>query len=247
MRKHVLITAMVFCLALAGCEGHRNGPVVARESGNTETTNERLHTAAKQAIADGNADEALIFYEELYRKDSRDPETALNYAYVLRKTGNAQRAVLVLAPFVNAEHKKQDDKKAEPVDPLLLLEHASSTLEMGRFEQADSLLQDMLEAPNTVDLDPQILNLIGVSMDARGMHTVAEEYYREALDAWQGQPITVMNNLALNLTHQGYFDEALNLLRKAYVMAPDREIIAANIDLVTDLHDSIQAKPKSLE
>ncbi|MGM0421560.1 MAG: tetratricopeptide repeat protein [Pseudomonadota bacterium] len=243
MRKPILMTAMVFCLALAGCEAHIDGQPTARQSENTETTNERLETAAKQAITDGNTDEALISYEKLYRQDSRDPQTALNYAYVLRKTGNAERAVLVLAPFVDAK----DKKSADPVDPLILLEHASSTLEMGRFKEAEGLLQDMLDSPDTVELDPQILNLIGVSMDAQGMHTVAEEYYREALEAWQGQPITVMNNLALNLTHQGYFDEALTLLRKAYVMAPERDIIAANIDLVTDLHKNIQSKPKSLE
>ena len=80
-----------------------------------------------------------------------------------------------------------------------------------------------------------------MTLDARGRHDEAEPYYEQAMDLWQGEPVSVMNNLALNLAHQGYFDESLNLLRQALVIEPDSEKIAANIDFVRGLQASVNA------
>lgn len=254
MRRTFMMTACLVSLALAGCEGHglKNQDPGTKNSltAESETTNDRLDSAAKQAIADGNADEALVFYEKLYRQDSRNPETALHYAQVLRKTDNPQRAIFVLAPFVKTEDGKKTSAQKKNADlyAKLRLEHSAATLEVGRFEQAETQLQEMLNSPQSFGLQPQIHNLIGVSLDARGMHDNAEKHYRTAIEDWEGQPITAMNNLALNLAHQGYFDEAMTLLRKAYVMAPERDVIATNIDLISGLKASLPSQqPTSLQ
>ena len=60
------------------------------------------------------------------------------------------------------------------------------------------------------------------------------------MDLWIGAPVNVMNNLALNLAHQGYFDDSLNLLRQALVMEPDNDKVAANIDFVRGLQQAVQ-------
>lgn len=269
MKKLALTTlTLVSCIALSACnvttdDSMSNARTSSyNEGGNTttssifsnpfsdKTTNARIETAAKQAVADGNPEEALIFYERLYLKDAK-LDNALNYAQVLRKTGNPSRATMVLAPFIediglaDTSSKKKKGKKGE-YDPMLVLEYASATLETGKFERAESLLQTLLKEQKAAPLYPQIRNLIGVSMDARGQHKAAEPYYRDAMDTWEGRPITVMNNLALNLAHQGYFDEALSLLRQARVMSPQHTMIAENIKIVSSLQSAVLPKPKSL-
>lgn len=269
MRTSTAILALVCGLAVSACQvtsdnkeslrtagsgahassvlGHSTS--IGTITGYDKTTNQRISTAAKQAVADGNANEALVFYERLYLKDSSNLEHGLNYAQVLRKTANPQRAVMVLAPFIEkmeTETKKSKKKAKKNHDPLMVLEYASAILETGKFERAETYFAQLLTDPEATHIYPQVRNLIGVSLDARGYHKKAEAYYRDAMSTWEGQPISVMNNLALNLAHQGYFDEALNLLRQARVIAPGRQMIATNIDLITSLQSAVVAKPKSL-
>ena len=218
----------------------------ASMTGFSQTTNERLDSAAKQAVRDGNVAEAVHHYEELYRNDSSNPETALNYGQVLRQAGYPQRSLMVLSPFV----KIDEDKKGILItaeNPDILLEYASSTLAVGQYDRAEMLLQELLRTPEGLELAPQAHNLIGVSLDARGMHEEAEPYYRESIAIWSGDAANPMNNLGLNLAHQGYFDEALDVLRQALVLEPQNDKIAANIDLVSDLQGSqTKIKPTAL-
>lgn len=256
MKKISVILATVSCLAISACNvttdttqvAHGNKSSFFKNPFSDKTTNERIESAAKQAVEDGNPQEALVFYERLYTKDA-NAENALNYAQVLRKTGNPGRASIVLAPFmekipmVGGESKKKRDTSH---DPMMVLEYASATLENGNFERAEKLLKALLSSSEAASIYPQVRNLVGVSLDARGQHKQAEQYYRDAMETWEGRPITVMNNLALNLAHQGYFDEALNLLRQARVMSPEQEMIAANIKIVNSLQSAVLPKPKAL-
>jgi len=259
MNKAFLTLTMASCLALGSCSGTISDRVGSSPSHtktvanflspNAKTTNDRLETVAKQALRDGSPEEALKFYEDAYKNASNDPDNALNYAQVLRKTGNPDRAVMVLAPHAKEmenslkAHQKNSRKKLK-YDPMLMLEYASSNIESGHFERAEGTLQNILLVKDTEYLHPQVLNLIGVSMDARAMHQAAEPYYRDAMDIWQGEATTVMNNLALNLAHQGYFDESLTLLRQAHIMAPDKSRLSANIDLVTELQGALIPKAR---
>ncbi len=274
MKKYLSISLFASALALVACgatgtdSSDLNNSRMAGNSVNeapssskrlfkgNAKTEDRIRSIAKQAVKDGNTEEALLFYEGLYKRDSNNVDNALSYAQVLRKTGHPQRSVMVLSRFVDrtnyaefatADDKKRKSKKLKQYDRMLILEYASALLEMGQFERSERFLQPMLEDKKASDLHPQVHNLIGVSMDARAMHGKAEMHYRAAMDGWEGTPINVMNNLALNLAHQGYFDESLDLLRRARVMAPDQESVAANIDIVTDLQKAIVAKPTKLQ
>jgi Tfp pilus assembly protein PilF len=66
--------------------------------------------------------------------------------------------------------------------------------------------------------------------------------FRQALDGWKGDPTSVMNNLGLCVASEGKFDEALDQLRRALVIAPQKEEIARNIVLVEGLRDKVVPK-----
>ena len=238
-----LLVSAIALFGLTACEP----AVISQElqqtkeayTGYSDSTAERLDSAAKQAVRDGDPNEAVQHYEKLYKLDSGNPDTVLNYAAVLRQTGNPERASVVLAPYVDVE----DTKKGPIVtaeSPDILLEYASAKLAMGEYEKAEILLQGLLMDPRAPELAPQAHNLIAVSLDSRGRYRDAEAYYEQAMDLWIGAPVNVMNNLALNLSHQGYFDDSLNLLRQALVMVPDNGKVAANIDFVRGLQQAVQ-------
>ena len=75
-------------------------------------------------------------------------------------------------------------------------------------------------------------------MDAQGKHPEAERAFRKALDYWQGDPTTVMNNLALNLASQEFLDEAIEILNKAKAISPDRIEVERNLRIVMALQQS---------
>jgi len=70
------------------------------------------------------------------------------------------------------------------------------------------------------------------------MHEEAERAFRKALDLWEGDPTSIMNNLALNLASQGHLDEAAEILQKARDVSPNRTEIERNLRIVTALQQS---------
>lgn len=242
-------TCLIAAVSLGACEPgvvkHEMEYSKASMSGFTQTTNERLDSAAKQAVRSGNITEAYHHYEKLYQNDSRNPEVALSFAQVLRQMNKAERAIIVLSPYVKIEEKK-DGTFVTAENPDILLEYAASSLAVGRYDRAEMLLQELLRTPEGLELAPQAHNLIGISLDARGMHEGAEPYYRQAMELWIGDAVNPMNNLGLNLAHQGYFDEGLTVLRQALVLEPDNQKVAANIDLVADIKASVAGNKKPI-
>lgn len=195
--------------------------------------NERLHSAGDQMLQDGNYTEARAFFEKLYANKKSNPHIAIKYAESLRKTDQPHRALAVLAPFVERKNTIPD----------VLVEYAASCIETGNLPRAEELLNRVVENSRAKTLHPQAYNLLGITVDAKGNHTEAEHMYRLALEDWDGDPSSVMNNLALSLTNQGKLDEALSILRQALVIAPDKQEIARNIQIISDLRDSITPKP----
>lgn len=223
-------------LTLSGCETQPSvGTAIDSMSGQKTLAQKRLTTAAAEAIASGRTDEAATHYEKLYLKDSRNPEIALNYAQILRKTGKSQRAIMVLAPFVESKSKK--------IDPIMALEYAAASVELGNYDQALTVADKVLGDEKAAGLHPNMMNIRGIVFDAKGQHKDAEAAYRTALEGWEGDATSVMNNLALCLVSQGLFDEALTTLRQALVTAPNRQEISRNIEIISDLRKSVLPTP----
>lgn len=232
---------------LSACAAHNDvavGDPVNDLQGQRAATERRLATAATDAMTAGKTGEALVSYEKLYQRDSRNPDVAVNYAQLLRRSGKAGQAVKVLKPY--AEGSRKASSRA-PL-PMLKNEYAAALIETGKFAPAEKMLQSVLSNPADSEFHPDASHLNGVALDAQGKHTEAEKYFRQALDGWRGDATSVMNNLALNLASQGKFDEALTILRKAQIMAPAKTEIARNIQIVSELRDAVVPKaPVSLK
>lgn len=248
LRRPSLLAALsLSALVLAGCgQDHYDNPslAMARDNvqGRKQAVESRLTTAAAEAIAAGRTADALTHYEKLYRSDKKDPINALNFAQLLRRSARGDEAIEVLHPFIKAS-----DKKSQKISPLLLNEYAAALVEKGQLSQAQKIIDRVLADEEYANSHADAMNLLGVALDAQGRHKEAETMFRMALQGWNGNPTTVMNNLALCLANQAMFDEALTTLRQALVMAPDKQEIARNIQLVSELRDSVVQKPVSLK
>ncbi len=235
------VTLSMAALLLSACAAQNDlnvGDPINDLQGQRAATERRLATAAADAMAQGKTNEAFVSYEKLYQRDSRNPDVAVNYAQLLRRTGKADQAVKVLGPY--AEGKGKTSSRT-PL-PMLKNEYAAALIETGKFDAAEKTLRSVLTAQADAEFHPDASHLLGVALDAQGKHAEAEKHFRQALDGWRGDATSVMNNLALNLASQGKFDEALTTLRKAQVMAPAKTEIARNIQIVSDLRDAVVPK-----
>lgn len=178
--------------------------------------------------------QSLMYYERLYQRNAKDPAIAIKYAELLRKTGELQRARIVLSTHAHA-------KKALPE---VMLEYAGVNAVLGHFDVAEEFSRKAHDSGDKT-VRAKALHILGVAQDAQGRHAQAEKSFRAALENWEGDPAPVMNNLALALAEQGFFDEALDTLHRAYAIAPQRKEISRNIQLVNELRDSVLKKPET--
>jgi Flp pilus assembly protein TadD len=208
--------------------------------GKRQATEERLSTEAAAAIAEGRTQEALVRYAALYETHKGDARIAVNYAQLLRKTGDIDNAEKVLAPFVAG---RNSDVRRGGEDGLVMNEYAAVLIAQGNFADAEKTLNAVLEDAKETRHHSDARNLMGVSLDARGQHREAEQMFRLALDGWKGNPSSVLNNLGLCLAAGGMFDESLDTLRRALILSPDKSEIASNIQIVTGLRDQVIKRP----
>lgn len=245
-KKSSLYLSISCCafLALGGCQVTTEGSAFDSLQGQKTRTEQRITTAAEEAIKAGQAHEALQFYETLYARNHNDPEIAINYAYALRKTDNAQRAIMVLAPFITPDDNKGKKKKPAPVRADILLEYAATSLSLGRYERGLEVAQEVIARNDKASeaYHAKAYHLSGIAYDALSQHKDADTSYRIAMELWPGQPVPVMNNLALSLAQRGLFDDALTMLRQARVMDPSVAEIARNIEIVTNLRNNVIPK-----
>lgn len=237
------LVAVAAALMLSGCVAATNdagaGAPIDSMLGKKAMTERRLATAAIDAIAEGKADEALVYYEKLYKRSFKNADVSLNYAQLLRKAGRIDEAIAVLKPFAVKDGSLMS---GNPPLAMIKTEYAAALIAQGDFAGAQQLLDSVLTHPDAAEFHPDASHLAGIALDAQGHHKAAEKLFRQALDGWKGDPTSVMNNLALNLASQGLFDESLTTLRRAQVMAPDKTEIAQNIEIVNDLRRAVVPK-----
>lgn len=220
-KKLLLISAgLSLALALSACQTTGMTPSARGDFDSI------MGDAATQAEARGRTAESLALLESLYKRNAADPRVAVRYAHALRTAGQPERAALILAPFSSDTRAPDFDAK---------LEYAETQAGLGDYLAAETA------ARGAVLLKPEsgeAYHILGIALDAQGQHKQAEVAFRKALENWQGDSSTVMNNLGLNLASQGFIDEALETLRKAQAMAPQRIEIERNIRIVSALQYS---------
>lgn len=221
-----LLLASACLLSLSACA--TTGANVPSEPKTMETI---LTEAMHQTAATQITPEMLKILETDYRRAPDNQELALRYATALRQRNDLAKATLILQPFA-------ESKVASPV---IKTEYAAFQLEAGNYKIAEAIAKDI------VAKDPAngpALNTLGIAQDAQGKHEQSEKSFRAALANWSGDPVPVMNNLALTLLAQGYLDEASSTLRAAKDIDPSRQEIERNIRIVDSLRETAQAFPE---
>ena len=99
----------------------------------------------------------------------------------------------------------------------LMFQQALALHEQGRFDEAETLYRQILE---TAPKNPDVLNLLGLVAQAKGIHNEAVElFYKAVCAAPTHAPFYF--NLAFSLDLWGKPREALDNYRKALTLAPD--------------------------
>lgn len=168
---------------------------------------------------------ALTQLGDAYKKNPQDVKRAIAYAAALREVDYLNRAAVVLAPFAG-----------EPDSPAAAkTEYAAIQLKLGNYTEAENA------ARRAIKQDPAAFepyHYLAITLDAQGDYERAESYFRKALESWKGDPVTVMNNLALNLAAQEKLSEARKILEDALAIAPEREEIQRNLRIIKALKET---------
>lgn len=220
------ITLFASTALLGACQTTGSSPTP--EQSNTPSKAERMDKAIEKATIKaaqkGSVPAALSTLEKQYKRDSSNPQIALQYAQALRHSGYLNRSELILSPFA---------KENDPA-PGINTEMSMIELGLGNYDSAENYAQKAVIQNPTDHLAYQNL---GITLDAKEMHPEAERAFRKGLEHWEGNPTTIMNNLALNLATQGFIDEAIEVLEKAKKISPDRIELERNLRIIRTLNE----------
>lgn len=223
-RGIVLASLSVSLLTLAAC-GTTSGVSNMSDRSGASRVDSILERAAREASAAGNKAEALVILEQLHAKNPKDAGIATAYGQSLREDDQLNRARQVLVPFTEGKDAYPD----------AVIELSMVQLALGQYKEAE------LTARNAVKLDPESGRgylALGTALDAQNYHEQAEVAFRRGVEKWKGDPAPIMNNLALNLASQNKLDPALDMLKRAKEISPNRIEIERNIRIITTLKES---------
>jgi Flp pilus assembly protein TadD len=194
-----------------------------------EQRTDQIAAAIRRAEDKSGKGQSISTLEKRYKRNTDSEIDATKYAHALRKNDFLPEAAAVLAPFAEEETASAPTKT----------EYALILLAQGQHKRAEKTAQQAVLADETYD---RAYHTLGIALDTQGMHEEAERAFRKGLELWQGDPTTIMNNLAFNLAAQNHLDEASEILQKAQVLAPQRMEIERNLRIVTALQQS-HSKP----
>ncbi|MFK7838889.1 MAG: tetratricopeptide repeat protein [Bdellovibrionales bacterium] len=218
LTKSLLISSCVFALAACQTSGSTNSLPSDRGS--------KIDNAMQRAgLSNKASSQSLKTLERLYKRNTNSEEAAINYAGALRRAGQTNRASLIMEPFAL-------DKDASSAAKT---EFSAVMLAKGDYKLAERYASQAIRINET---NPEAFHFLGIALDAQAEHEKAERAFRKALDLWEGDPTSIMNNLALNLATQGHLDEAAEILQKAREVSPNRAEIERNLRIVTALQQS---------
>jgi Flp pilus assembly protein TadD len=189
-----------------------------------------LERAAGDASRKGSAQGSLAFLEKLYKRDPQNADNALKFARALRQAGELQKSQLVLEPLARAAN----------APAAVLAEYGSLLINLAQYPEAEAIARKAIAQDAGAFGAYQVL---GIALDAQSQYEDAEKAFRQALELWQGDPIPVMNNLALNLTNQERLPEALEIMEKAKAAAPNRVEVERNLRIIRTLNETASGRP----
>ncbi|MGE4313698.1 MAG: tetratricopeptide repeat protein [Pseudobdellovibrionaceae bacterium] len=217
LKTALLLSAAAVALSACGTGDHSTAP-------RTGSVDRALGKAAAEAARTAKPSANLASLERQYNSNPTDAKIATSYGTALREHGQANQSSLVLQSFA----------AAPDASVVTLREYASTQLELGDYTLAETYARKALAKDNT---DAQAWHVLGIALDAQGTHEEAETAFRKALDLWEGDPVPIMNNLALNLASQNHVPEAVEILKKAKELAPNRVEVERNLRIISTLNE----------
>ncbi len=214
-----LVLAAVAIITLSACATSAPGSLDANDR------NARIDAAMQRASDNAGTSFSLGTLERKYKRHPDDELVAAEYGAALRHNGYLEQADAILAPFAKDKTSSAAVKS----------EYAAIQLAQGNFKSAEKYAQSAILQDEGYF---KAYHNLGIALDSQEMHKEAERAYRKGLELWQGDPTSIMNNLALNLATQEYLDEAAEILQKAKALSPDREEIERNLRIVTALQQT---------
>ncbi len=220
VRVSLLMLGTTGVLALGACATAGPDVAAARKDDRTAKVEKALENAMVNAAE--KAGQPLPALERDYKRNSKDSEVATAFARALREDEQLNKAVIVLSPFA----------RESGASSAVLSEFSAIQLAIGDYETAETFARKaILKDPKNF----RAYQVLGIALDGRGYSKQAEVAFRKGLELWEGDPSTIMNNLALNLVSQGQLDEASQILQRASASAPNRPEIERNLRIVTAL------------
>ncbi len=221
----LLVSSSIAMIGLSACSSTSQ-----KVSSDKSMVDKALMRAADQSTAGGMNAEGLKLLETLYKRNPKDPTAAMRYASGLRDMNELTKAAIILEPFANNPDASSQVK----------LEYATVQLEAGRYEIAERIARNVTKQN---PLSGFAYHVLGTAQDAQGLYPESELSFREALKNWEGDPVPVMNNLAISLMLQEKLAEAHDVLTQAKAADPTRVEIERNLRIVNALRETVTYKP----
>lgn len=225
-RLSLALLCATTALTLSACAGD------GTSDNSSPATTMSGQTITDKALLYGDRKESFSTVERLHAANPDDELIGARFAKVLRESGDIKKAKALLDKITR-------DGKAPT---LAFTELAALNLETGNFDGAESAARKAIKADND---NYRAWHILGISLDAQQKHPQAQDAFEKALAMWKGDPVPVMNNLALNLAAQGETDKALEMLYAAKKKDPDRVEIERNIRIIRTLNEpAVYERPK---
>ena len=197
-RSLLATTALATALILSACATAPSGKA------STENPTQSEASLRKVAISSTKSQDyiaAAAYWGNLYDRNNKDVEAAINYSKALRQIGSIPQALSVT----------QRADQANPNNAKLLAEYGKVLAASGHPDQAYSVLT---RADQLTPGDWTVLSAMGVALDQLGHYDDAQKQYEAALKLVPGNP-SVLTNLGLSYAIEGNLDKAEVVLRKA--------------------------------
>ena len=210
-------SSLILALGLCGCQ----------TSGPQDITGS-LGERSEPSRADPRRE--LELYQERYRANPKDADSALKYGKALRATGQRSQAVAVL----------EQATIAHPSNKALLAGYGRALADAGNFQQAFDVLG---RAHSPDDPDWRLLSAQGATLDQLGRYEEARQYYASALKIAPEEP-SVLSNLGLSYVLSKELPRAEETLRRANERAGTDPRVRANLALAVGLQGRLAEAEK---
>lgn len=157
-----------------------------------------------------NIDEAMPWYELSYKLKHSKPTVKINYAYILLKKGDIEKAEAILNEIIKNDNLKDNDKINTNLNLSLIF------WKKGNINKAINLLEALYNKDYKTTL---IYQNLGFYYIINGNLDKALEFNKEAYN-YNNSDTSILDNLAMNYYLMNDYDKAFEIYEKLIPLKP---------------------------